>query len=41
MSATVKQKQQQQQQKKPGSWGMLPGDQRKITLTQRLEQPMK
>jgi hypothetical protein len=37
MGATVKQ---QQQQKIP-SWGMLPGDQRRVTSSQRLEQPMK
>jgi hypothetical protein len=27
--------------KKNWSWGMLPGDPRKVTLPQRLKQPMK
>jgi hypothetical protein len=27
--------------KKKRSWGMLPGDQRRVTSPQRLEQPMK
>jgi hypothetical protein len=27
--------------KKKQSWGMLPGDQRRVTSSQRLKQPMK